>query len=80
MADGNDEREGATRRFDELVAAYDGPPPVPMEELEREFPPELGFRCSHGWHYAGGKVFPFALVEHDNGTVFQFFPRTPDRG
>jgi hypothetical protein len=58
---------------------YDGPPPIPIEVLERDYPPELGFRCSHGWHRAGGKWVPVAIVEFPDGSIVQFFPELSDR-
>ena len=65
----------------QLKAAYTGKPPIPIEELEREFPPALGFKVRHADYYeqADGRTrcIPTAIVEYPDGSTTQFFPEEP---
>ena len=62
----------------------DEPQPIPIEELERRFPPELGFKVGHGTHICSEVGEPrsirFAYVETPDGERFEFFPKSPPGG
>ena len=65
----------------ELKDAYTGKPPIPLEALEREFPPKLGFRVRHEDYYeeADGRTryIPITVVEWPDGSTQRFFPEAP---
>lgn len=64
----------ARSSFDELKDRYDGPPPIPLEELEKRYPAKLGFRCSHGWYFSPAGLTPIAIVEFPDGSIIEFHP------
>jgi len=67
-----DEFEHARQR------AAAGKQPPPLEELRREFPPELGFKIGYGEHveFVNGKLrtIPIAEVEWPGGQKAIFYP------
>ena len=59
---------------------YDGPPPIPLDELRRDLPP--GWTAARAWRYTAdddghGGVTPITIVESPDGDYLQFFPRRP---
>jgi hypothetical protein len=65
----------------ERCADWEGPPPVPLSEARRAYPPKLGFKVSHADYRARSedgewKVIPTTVVEHP-GMFVQWFPKLP---
>ena len=61
---------------------YDGPPPIPLDELRRELP--SGWTEERAWHYSTDdlghiRVMPITIVKSPDGDHLQFFPQTPRR-
>jgi hypothetical protein len=61
---------------------YDGPPPVPLDEIRRDLPP--GWTAERAWYYRVGeggrvRVIPTTIVEGPDGEHLQFFPTNPQR-
>ena len=59
---------------------YDGPPPIPLDELRRDLP--AGWSAQRAWHYSADDhghvgVTPITIVEGPDGDYLHFFPRTP---
>jgi hypothetical protein len=61
---------------------YDGPPPIPPDEVRRDLPE--GWAAERAWHYhlddtGQVRVIPITLVEGPDGDYLQFFPTVPRR-
>jgi hypothetical protein len=66
----------------ELLRDYDGPSPVPIEAVEREFSPDDGWVVEYAVYFgcfkgAPGKV-PITVARHPEIGSYQWFPIRPD--
>jgi hypothetical protein len=61
---------------------YDGPPPIPLEEVRRDLPE--GWTAERAWYYSVDddgrvRVIPTTIVQSPDGDSAQFFPKMPQR-
>jgi hypothetical protein len=67
----------------DLLEDYCGPPPVPIDAVEREFRPENGWVVNHAVYFGSfngepGKI-PVTVASHPRFGRYQWFPIRPDR-
>ena len=67
----------------ELLRDYDGPAPVPIEAVEREFSPEDGWVVEHAVYFGSfdgrTRKIPITVARHPKIGHYQWFPIRPDR-
>jgi len=74
---------GPDATISQLAAAFDGPPPAPLDAVKRDYPPEAGFNVASGLYFeriAGRtRVIPTVTIETQDGSRTTLFPCLPLR-